>query len=72
MYKGCKETGSSPQTRNRQMTKGAYKVTITKDGTGDFFVLMTYAGSCVPGVRGRYYATKQKAEAAAKKMLAKV
>lgn len=54
------------------MTKGAYKVTITKDGSGEFFVLMTYAGSCVPGIRGRYYATKQKAEAAAKKMLAKV
>jgi len=54
------------------MTKGAYKVSITKDATGEYFALMTYNGSCVPGIRGKYYATKAKAETGAKKMLAKV
>lgn len=54
------------------MTKGAYKVTITKNADGSYFALLTYDGQCVPGIHGRHFDTKAKAEAAGRRMLGKV
>ncbi len=53
------------------MTKGSYTAKITKDATGEYFVLVTYEGQCVPGIRGRYYATKAAAQKGAALMLKK-
>jgi len=54
------------------ITKGAYKATITKNGKdGGFFAVVTYEGRGVPGIAGKSYSTKAAAERGAKAMLGK-
>ena len=53
------------------MTKGTYTVKITEDD-GMFFALLVNGDRCVPGIRGKHYATRAAAERGAKMMLAKV
>jgi hypothetical protein len=54
------------------MLKGKYTVHITQDATGLFYTLMTYENQCVPGILGRYYSTRKRAERGARLMLSKV
>ncbi|MEL6467111.1 MAG: hypothetical protein AAFQ58_19285 [Pseudomonadota bacterium] len=55
----------------KSIHQGSAVAKITKDATGDFFVVVTRGGQCLPGIRGRYYDTAKKAETGAKRMLKK-
>ena len=54
------------------MTKGNYTAKIIEESSGSFYVVLTYDCKGVPGIGGRYYATRAAADRGAKAMLAKV
>lgn len=50
---------------------GTYSTTINKEQDGSFFVLITKEGQCLPGIKGKHFATYATAVRGANRMLAK-
>ena len=55
----------------KTLTQGNVEATITRNGQADFMVIVTRNGRCLHGIPSKHYTTLKRAEAGAKRMMAK-
>lgn len=55
----------------KTITQGRYTASISKNGEGDMFVIVTRDGQCLHGIPSKHYADMKRAIKGAERMLAK-